>query len=70
MSSPSYEDYYGDEDEYVDEEEDDSGRRKVWEIFSWIFVAFTLLLNLIVILILVIRRNAFSVINKGRAMSL
>ena len=67
MSSPGYyDDYSNPQNDYEDEEEeDDSGTRKVWEIFSWILVVLTLVLNLIVIGILLVRRNAYTVINKG-----
>jgi len=45
--------------------EQESSRRFGWEITSWILVALTLLLNAIVILVLLIRQNAYSVVNKG-----
>ena len=48
-----------------DEPEDDSGKRKVWEILSWIVLALTLVLNIVVIGVLAVRRNVISVINKG-----
>ena len=48
-----------------DEPEDDSGKRKVWEILSWIVLALTLILNIVVIGVLAVRRNVISVINKG-----
>ncbi len=70
MSDPY--DYYDgyDDQEYrppaeEEEPEDDSGKRTAWEILSWIALALTLILNLVVIVILVVRRNAFSVVNKG-----
>ena len=48
-----------------DEPEDDSGKRKVWEILSWIVLVLTLVLNIVVIGVLAVRRNVISVINKG-----
>ena len=72
MSRSYYDDYSApsptaaaDYDE--DEPEDDSGKRKVWEILSWIVLALTLILNLVVIGVLAVRRNVISVINKGNA---
>jgi hypothetical protein len=64
-SSPYDDDYYNDNEPPVYEEEDDSGKRKVWEVLSWIVLVFTLVLNLLLVGILLVRRNAFSVINKG-----
>ena len=48
------------------EEENEISRRSAWEIASWVIMALTLLLNLIVILILLARENAYSVVNKGK----
>ena len=69
MSRSYYDDYstsapMAAEDE---EPEDDSGKRKVWEILSWIVLALTLILNIVVIGVLAVRRNVISVINKGNA---
>jgi hypothetical protein len=64
-SSPYDDDYYNDNEPPVYEEEDDSGKRKVWEVLSWIVLVFTLVLNLLLVGILLVRRNAFSVINKA-----
>jgi len=70
MSRSYYDDYSAssptaaaDYDE--DEPEDDSGKRKVWEILSWIVLALTLILNIVVIGVLAVRRNVISVINKA-----
>ena len=64
MSNPAYYDDYP--LDYQDEEpEDDSTTRTVWEVFSWILVVLTIVLNLIVIGILLVRRNAYTVVNKG-----
>ena len=46
-------------------EEDDSSGRYAWEITSWVLMSLTLVLNLAVIFILLVRQNAYSVINKG-----
>ena len=48
------------------EEDNEISRRSAWEIASWVIMALTLLLNLIVILILLARENAYSVVNKGK----
>ena len=49
-----------------DDQENEISRRSAWEIASWVIMALTLLLNLIVILILLARENAYSVVNKGK----
>ena len=64
MSNPAYYDDYP-LDYNQDEEPDDSTTRTVWEVFSWILVVLTIVLNLIVIGILLVRRNAYTVVNKG-----
>jgi len=43
---------------------DETGARNVWEILTWIFIAFTLILNLVLIAILILRRNLNSIVNK------
>ena len=67
MSRSYYDDYPSPtpDDDYEEEPEDDSGKRKVWEILSWIVLALTLILNIVVIGVLAVRRNVISVINKG-----
>ena len=66
MSRSYYDDYPAPAPTADDEEpEDDSGKRKVWEILSWIVLALTLILNIVVIGVLAVRRNVISVINKG-----
>jgi len=64
-------DYYNDEDisspDYDDSEPepvDESGYRNTWEILTWIIIALTILLNLILIAILVFKRNLRSIVNK------
>ena len=63
--SSYYDDYPAPTAADDDEPEDDSGKRKVWEILSWIVLALTLILNIVVIGVLAVRRNVISVINKG-----
>ena len=67
MSRSYYDDYPSPTAAAADDEEpeDDSGKRKVWEILSWIVLALTLVLNIVVIGVLAVRRNVISVINKG-----
>ena len=66
MSRSYYDDYPSPTEAADDDEpEDDSGKRKVWEILSWIVLALTLILNIVVIGVLAVRRNVISVINKG-----
>ena len=66
-------DYYNDEDvsspDYDDSEPepvDESGYRNTWEILTWIIIALTILLNLILIAILVFKRNLRSIVNKRK----
>ena len=58
------EDYYYDEDAGANDD-DDSTQRLVWEVLSWIAVALTIILNLALVAILLIRRNFFTFVNKG-----
>ena len=54
--------------DYIDpnyEPEDEISAREAWKITSWILMSLTLLLNLAVIGILLVRQNAYSVVNKG-----
>ena len=44
---------------------DETGPRNIWEIVTWIFIAFTLILNLVLIAILILRRNLNSIVNKS-----
>ena len=66
----SYPDYYDDnypeyEDDYQEEEVvDESGYRNTWEILTWIIIALTILLNLILIGLLIVKRNLRSIVNK------
>lgn len=55
-----------DYNDYNDEPEDDISARYAWEITSWVLMSLTLVLNLAVIFILLVRQNAYSVINKGK----
>jgi hypothetical protein len=51
---------------YDPKEEDNA--RYAWEVVSWIIVALTLILNLVIVGVIVVNRNANSVINKGKLM--
>ena len=64
MPNYDYNDYNNEDDQ-----ENEISRRSAWEIASWVIMALTLLLNLIVILILLARENAYSVVNKGKETS-
>lgn len=48
----------------MEEEYDEGSRRDTWAILTWIVVAVTILLNLILIGVLVIKRNLHSIANK------
>ena len=61
MPSYDYNDYNNEDDQ-----ENEISRRSAWEIASWVIMALTLLLNLIVIVVLLARENAYSVVNKGK----
>lgn len=56
---------YNDYNEPLSEEEDEISARFAWEITSWVLMSLTLVLNLAVIFVLLIRQNAYSVINKA-----
>ena len=52
--------------EYEDAEPvDETGTRNTWEIITWIIIALTIILNLVLIAILVLRRNLHSIVNKS-----
>ena len=56
--------------EYEDAEQeaepvDETGTRNTWEIITWIIIALTIILNLALIAILVLRRNLHSIVNKS-----
>ena len=55
------------EDPVVEEEEeyDETGTRNTWAILTWIMLALTILLNLVLIGILVVKRNLRSIMNKS-----
>ena len=54
------------EDPVVEEEEyDETGTRNTWAVLTWIMLALTILLNLILIGILVVKRNLRSITNKS-----
>ena len=46
-------------------DDDDSTQRLVWEILSWIAVALTIILNLALVVILIVRKNIHTFVNKG-----
>ena len=48
-----------------EEEYDETGTRKTWAVLTWIMLALTILLNLILIGILVVKRNLRSITNKS-----
>merc|ERR1719500_1128658 len=54
------------EDPVVEEEEeyDETGTRNTWAVLTWIMLALTILLNLVLIGILVVKRNLRSITNK------
>jgi len=70
--SDSYYDPYDYGEEYQEYEEageeaepvDETGTRNTWEIITWIIIALTIILNLILIAILFLRRNLHSIVNK------
>ena len=55
------------EDPVVEEEEeyDETGTRNTWAILTWIMLALTILLNLVLIGILIVKRNLRSITNKS-----
>ena len=57
---------YNDYNEPLSEEVDEISARFAWEITSWVLMSLTLVLNLAVIFLLLVRQNAYSVINKGK----
>jgi len=60
-----YEDYYETaEPTQAVQAEDETGARNTWEILTWIFIALTIILNLLLIAILIVRRNTNSIVNK------
>ena len=71
--SDSYYDPYDYSEEYQEYEEageeaepvDETGTRNTWEIITWIIIALTIILNLILIAILFLRRNLHSIVNKS-----
>ena len=63
--------YYDDPGEVAvleEEEVDEEGARYSWKVASWIIVALTLLLNIVIVGVIVVNRNANSVVNKGNMM--
>ena len=62
--------YYDDPGEVavVEEEVDEEGARYSWKVASWIIVALTLILNIVIVGVIVVNRNANSVVNKGNMM--
>ena len=59
--------YYDDPGEVavVDEEVDEEGARYSWKVASWTIVALTLILNIAIVGVIMVNRNANSVVNKG-----
>lgn len=55
------------EDPVVEEEEeyDETGTRNTWAVLTWIMLALTILLNLVLIGILIVKRNLRSITNKS-----
>lgn len=45
-------------------QEDESGTRNTWAIFTWIILVLTIVLNIVLIGILIVKRNLYSLINK------
>ena len=60
MPSYDYQDYNDDYEEEIEIE-----RRYGWQVTSWILMSLTLILNLAVIFVLLVRQNAYNVVNKG-----
>ena len=54
-------------DPVVEEEEeyDETGTRNTWAVLTWIMLALTIVLNLVLIGILVVKRNLRSITNKS-----
>ena len=48
------------------ETEDYAAGRKSWRVISWIVVVLTIVLNLLIIVIILVRQNAYTIVNKGR----
>ena len=59
--------YYDDPGEVAlaEEEVDEEGARYSWKVASWIIVALTLILNIVIVGVIIVNRNANSVVNKG-----
>ena len=49
------------------EEYDETGTRNTWAVLTWIMLALTILLNLVLIGILVVKRNLRSITNKSES---
>lgn len=52
------------DDEVQTENDDESGARTAWAAASWIIVALTIVLNVALIAVLLIRKNTYTLINK------
>ena len=50
----------------IEEEYDETAVRDAWAILTWITVGLTILLNLVLIGVLVIKRNLHSIANKRK----
>ena len=59
--------YYDDPGEVavVEEEVDEEGARYSWKVASLIIVALTLISNIVIVGVIMVNRNANSVVNKG-----
>ena len=51
--------------EEEEEEYDETGTRNTWAVLTWIMLALTIVLNLVLIGILVVKRNLRSITNKS-----
>jgi len=64
LEYPEYKAAEYDDAEQEQEPVDETGTRNTWEIITWIIIALTIILNLVLIAILVLRRNLHSIVNK------
>lgn len=55
--------------QWEDDDYDDAGQRQTWAILSWIILVLTIVLNIAIIIILVVKKNFYNVINKGKIMN-
>ena len=69
LEYPEYKAAEYDDAEQEQEPVDETGTRNTWEIITWIIIALTIILNLVLIAILVLRRNLHSIVNKSELLS-